>query len=61
MRAEILVGLERRRRWSADDKLSIVREAFADGRKELLAIEDGYRESSKRPICPALPAAASVC
>ena len=31
MRAEILVGRERRRRWSADDKLQIVREAFAPG------------------------------
>ena len=31
MRAEILVGRERRRRWSADDKLRIVREAFAPG------------------------------
>jgi transposase-like protein len=27
MRAEILVGRERRRRWSIDDKLQIVREA----------------------------------
>ena len=31
MRAEILVGRERRRRWSVDDKLQIVREAFAPG------------------------------
>ena len=31
MRAEILVGRERRRRWSLDEKLQIVREAFAPG------------------------------
>ena len=31
MRAEILVGPERRRRWSVDEKLRIVREAFAPG------------------------------
>ena len=29
MRAEIWVGPERRRRWSVDEKLRIVREAFA--------------------------------
>jgi len=29
MRAEILVGPERRRRWSVDEKLRIVHEAFA--------------------------------
>lgn len=29
MRAEVWVGPERRRRWSADEKLRIVREAFA--------------------------------
>lgn len=29
MRAEVLVGAERRRRWSVDEKLRIVREAFA--------------------------------
>lgn len=31
MRAEILVGPERRRRWSVAEKLGIVREAFAPG------------------------------
>src|SRR5512143_67216 len=31
MRAEIWVGPERRRRWSADEKVRIVREAFAPG------------------------------
>ena len=31
MRAEILVGPERRRRWSVAEKLRIVREAFAPG------------------------------
>ena len=31
MRAEILVGAERRRRWSVAEKLRIVREAFAPG------------------------------
>ena len=31
MRAEILVGRERRRRWSVAEKQSIVREAFAPG------------------------------
>lgn len=31
MRAEILVGPERRRRWSVGEKLRIVREAFAPG------------------------------
>lgn len=31
MRAEIWVGPERRRRWSVDEKLRIVREAFAPG------------------------------
>jgi len=36
MRAEILVGRERRRRWSADDKLEIVREAFAPGARVAL-------------------------
>ena len=36
MRAEILVGRERRRRWSADDKLQIVREAFAPGARVAL-------------------------
>ncbi len=36
MRAEILVGWERRRRWSADDKLQIVREAFAPGARVAL-------------------------
>jgi transposase len=36
MRAEILVGRERRRRWSADEKLDIVREAFAPGARVAL-------------------------
>ncbi len=36
MRAEILVGRERRRRWSVDDKLQIVREAFAPGARVAL-------------------------
>jgi len=36
MRAEILVGRERRRRWSADEKLQIVREAFAPGARVAL-------------------------
>ena len=36
MRAEILVGRERRRRWSADDKLQVVREAFAPGARVAL-------------------------
>jgi transposase len=36
MRAEILVGRERRRRWSTDDKLRIVREAFAPGARVAL-------------------------
>ena len=36
MRAEILVGRERRRRWAADDKLEIVREAFAPGARVAL-------------------------
>jgi transposase len=36
MRAEILVGRERRRRWSAADKLEIVREAFAPGARVAL-------------------------
>jgi transposase len=36
MRAEILVGRERRRRWSSDDKLEIVREAFAPGARVAL-------------------------
>ena len=31
MRAEVLVGAERRRRWLVDEKLRIVREAFAPG------------------------------
>jgi transposase len=31
MRTEILVGPERRRRWSVDGKLRIVREACAHG------------------------------
>src|SRR5947199_7913147 len=31
MRAEILVGPERRRRWTAEQKLRIVREAFERG------------------------------
>ena len=31
MRAEVLVGPERRRRWSADEKRRIVREAFEGG------------------------------
>jgi transposase len=31
MRAEILVGPERRRRWSVAEKLRLVREAFAPG------------------------------
>jgi transposase len=29
MRAEVWVGPERRRRWSIDEKLQVVREAFA--------------------------------
>ena len=36
MRAEILVGRERRRRWSADDKLPIEREALAPGARAAL-------------------------
>ncbi len=36
MRAEILVGRERRRRWSVDDRLQIVREAFAPGARVAL-------------------------
>ena len=31
MRAEVLVGPERRRRWTVEAKLAIVREAFAPG------------------------------
>jgi transposase len=31
MRAEVLVGPERRRRWTVEGKLAIVREAFAPG------------------------------
>ena len=31
MRAEVLVGPERRRRWSVEEKLRIVREAFEPG------------------------------
>lgn len=31
MRAEILVGPERRRRWTAEQKLRVVREAFEGG------------------------------
>ena len=31
MRAEVLVGPERRRRWTVAEKLAIVREAFAPG------------------------------
>jgi transposase len=36
MRAEILVGRERRRRWSVAEKQSIVREAFAPGARVAL-------------------------
>ena len=36
MRAEILVGRERRRRWSATEKEAIVREAFAPGARVAL-------------------------
>ena len=36
MRAEIFVGRERRLRWSADDKLQIMREAFAPGARVAL-------------------------
>ena len=36
MRAEILVGRERRRRWSAAEKEAIVREAFAPGARVAL-------------------------
>ena len=36
MRAEILVGRERRRRWSAAEKQAIVREAFAPGARVAL-------------------------
>ena len=36
MRAEILVGRERRRRWSTDHKLQIVHEAFAPGARVAL-------------------------
>ena len=36
MRAEILVGRERRRRWSTNDKLQVVREAFAPGARVAL-------------------------
>lgn len=36
MRAEILLKRERRRRWSVDDKLDIVREAFAPGARVAL-------------------------
>ena len=31
MQGEILTGRERRRRWSADDKIAILKEAFAPG------------------------------
>ena len=33
MRVEVLGGLERRRRWSQDDKARIVEETFAPGAK----------------------------
>ena len=48
MRAEILVGQERRRRWSADDKLQIVREAFAPGAR--VALVAGRRDVSRSQI-----------
>jgi transposase len=34
MRVEVLGGLERRRRWSQDDKARIVEETLAPGAKE---------------------------
>jgi transposase len=46
MRAEVLVGPERRRRWSVDEKLRIVREAFAPGAR----IADVAR---RRDVCRA--------
>ena len=48
MRAEIFVGRERRRRWSADDKLQIVREAFAPGAR--LALVARRRDLSRSQI-----------
>ena len=48
MRAEILVGRERRRRWAADDKLQIVREAFAPGAR--LALVARRRDVSRSQI-----------
>jgi transposase len=48
MRAEILVGRERRRRWAADDKLQIVREAFAPGAR--VAVVARRRDVSRSQI-----------
>src|SRR5512134_1233204 len=48
MRAEVLVGPERRRRWSVDEKLRIVREAFAPGAQ--IADVARRRDVSRAPI-----------
>lgn len=48
MRAEILVGREWRRRWSVDDKLQTVRQAFAPGARVTLVAR--RRDESRSQI-----------
>lgn len=48
MRAEVLVGPERRRRWTVAEKLAIVREAFAPG--ALVADVARRREVSRAQV-----------
>ena len=49
MRAEILVGRERRRCWSVDDTSQIVREAFAPGAR--VALVARRRDVSRSQLC----------
>jgi hypothetical protein len=54
MRVEVLGGLERRRRWSQDDKARIVEETLAPGATELVH----HRQYATRAdVSPSVPAA----
>jgi transposase-like protein len=50
MRVEVLGGVERRRRWSRDDKMRIIEETLAPGRSKDHAVAvPGYSLQQARP------------
>jgi transposase len=59
MRAEVLVGPERRRRWSVEEKVAIVREAAVPGVR--VADVARRRDICNRPISTPIQAAWAGC